>query len=87
MQTSSLDGGTFEKWTGIPWTAGLSRYRDGDAMNIHWEKISSISSRWFFEIKGVQYSAKTIAPHITGIQMHVEEPSDHDDGQYDYGCP
>ena len=67
---SSLCGGTFELKTGIPWTAGLSRYRDTDAMKIRWEKVGAIGGRWFFEINGVQYSAKQISPHIKGIQMH-----------------
>lgn len=67
---SSLCGGTFELKTGIPWTAGLSRFRDGETMKIRWEKTGPVSGRWFFEIKGVQYSAKQISPHIKGIQMH-----------------
>ena len=72
MITSSLDGGAFHLKTGIPWTAGLNRYRDTDTMNIRWVKTSSISGRWYFEIEGVKYSAKTLSP-LTDIQMYTEK--------------
>lgn len=69
---SSLCGGAFELETGIPWTAGLSPYRDGDRYKIRWEKTGPVSGRYFFEIKGVQYSAKQITPFIKNIQKHTE---------------
>lgn len=87
MITGSISGSAFEQKTGRPWTAGLSLYQDSKALNINWQKAGSLGGRWFFEIDGVQYSAKSLSPNLKDIQMHIEEPSDHDDGQYDYGCP
>lgn len=69
---TNLDGGSFERKTGRKWTWGLSRFRDGDALKIRWEKVGAVGGRWFFEIDGVQYSAKKISPFIEGIQMHTE---------------
>lgn len=67
---TNLSGGAFEIRTGRPWTAGLSPFRDKETMNIRWEKCGPCHGRWFFEIGGVQYSAKKISPRIEGIQMH-----------------
>ena len=72
MITSCLPGSVFELKTGIPWTAGLSPYRDGAALKLRWEKVGAIGGRWFFEIDGVLYSAKSISPHLKDIQMHTE---------------
>ena len=70
MITTFLDGGSFENRTGCKWTAGLSRFHDGDALKIRWEQTGPVSGRWFFEISGIQYSAKKISPRIENIQMH-----------------
>jgi hypothetical protein len=67
---TNLCAGAFELRTGRPTTWGLSRYRDGEAMKIRWEKTGPVSGRWFFEIDGVQYSAKSISPYLKQIQMH-----------------
>ena len=67
---TNLDGGAFEHRSGHKWTCGLSRFRDGETMKIRWEKTGPVSGRWFFEIGGVQYSAKKISPRIEGIQQH-----------------
>ena len=68
----NIDGGAFSVRTGRAWTAGLSRFRDGDALKIRWEKTGPVSGRWFFEIDGVQYSAKKISPRVEGIQIHSD---------------
>ena len=68
---TTLCGKSFEAKTGRPWTAGLSRFRDGDALKIRWEKTSVIGGRWFFEINDVVYSAKQISPSLKDIQMHT----------------
>lgn len=69
---TNVSGGAFEIRTGRPWTAGLSPYRDKENLNIRWEKCGPCHGRWFFEIDGVQYSAKKISPRLEGIQMHTE---------------
>ncbi len=66
---TNLSGGAFEIRTGRPWTAGISPFREGEA-ELRWEKVGAIGGRHFFEIDGVQYSAKKISPRIEGIQMH-----------------
>jgi hypothetical protein len=67
---TNLCGGAFELRTGRPWTAGISPFREREALNLRWEKVGPVGGRHFFEINGVQYSAKTISPRIEGIQMH-----------------
>lgn len=69
---TNLCGGAFELRSGRSWTHGLSMFREREALNIHWEKCGPCHGRWFFEIDGVQYSAKKISPRIEGIQMHTE---------------
>mgnify|MGYP003651969135 CR=1 FL=1 len=66
----NLCGGAFELKTGRAWTAGISPYREGEALKLRWEKTGPISGRHFFEIDGVQYSAKKISPRIECIQQH-----------------
>ncbi len=87
MITGSISGSAFELKTGRPWTAGISPYREAEALKLNWQKVGGLGGRWFFEIDGVQYSVKSFTHGLKDIQMHIEEPSDHDDGQYDYGCP
>ena len=67
---TNLSGGAFEIITGRPWTHGFSVYRDKEVFNIRWEKTSPIGGRWFFEMNGMQFSAKSISPRIEGIQQH-----------------
>lgn len=68
---SNLSGGAFEIKTGRSWTHGLSMFREHDTLNIHWVKNENgLGGRWFFEIDGMQFSAKKIAPRIEGIQQH-----------------
>ena len=63
---SNLSGGAFEIKSGRPWTWGFSFARDREEF-----KIRQQDGRWFFEINGVEYSAKRIAPCIEGIQTEV----------------
>jgi hypothetical protein len=72
VMVTNLSGGAFEIRTGRKWTHGISPFRERDALKLHWEKVGPIGGRHFFEIDGVQYSAKTISPSIEGIQMHSE---------------
>lgn len=67
---TNLSGGAFELRTGRPWTAGISPFREKETLKLRWEKVGPIGGRHFFEIDGVQYSAKTISPHLKDIQMH-----------------
>lgn len=67
---SNLCGGAFEIKTGRSWTHGLSLFREREALNIRWEKCGPCHGRWFFEINGMQFSAKKISPRIEGIQQH-----------------
>ena len=68
---SNLSGGAFEIKTGRSWTHGLSMFREKEALNIRWVKNENgLGGRWFFEIDGMQFSAKKIAPRIEGIQQH-----------------
>jgi hypothetical protein len=67
-----VSGGAFELRTGRKWTHGISPFREREALNLRWEKVGAIGGRHFFEIDGVQYSAKKISPSIEGIQMHSE---------------
>lgn len=69
---TTLCGGSFELRTGRKWTHGISPFREREALKLRWEKVGPIGGRHFFEIDGVQYSAKTISPRIEGIQMHTE---------------
>lgn len=69
---TNLCGGAFELRTGRPWTHGISPFREKETLNLRWEKTGPVSGRHFFEIDGVQYSAKKISPRIEGIQMHTE---------------
>jgi hypothetical protein len=69
---TNVSGGAFELRTGRPWTAGISPFRESEALKLRWEKVGPIGGRHFFEIDGVQYSAKKISPRIEGIQMHTE---------------
>jgi hypothetical protein len=69
---TNLSGGAFELRTGRKWTHGISPFREREALNLRWEKVGAIGGRHFFEINGVQYSAKKISPSIEGIQMHTE---------------
>jgi hypothetical protein len=70
VMVTNLSGGAFELKSGRKWTHGISPFRERDALNLRWEKVGPIGGRHFFEIDGVQYSAKTISPRIEGIQMH-----------------
>lgn len=70
---TNLSGGAFELRTGRKWTWGFSMFRDMVPFKIDWvSNKDSFGGRWFFEINGVQYSAKKISPRIEGIQMHAE---------------
>ena len=69
---TNLCGGSFELKSGRKWTHGISPFREREALNLRWEKVGAIGGRHFFEIDGVQYSAKKISPSIEGIQMHSE---------------
>jgi len=69
---TNVSGGAFELRTGRKWTHGISPFREREALNLRWEKVGAIGGRHFFEINGVQYSAKKISPSIEGIQMHTE---------------
>ena len=69
---TNLCGGSFELKSGRKWTHGISPFREREALNLRWEKVGAIGGRHFFEINGVQYSAKKISPSIEGIQMHTE---------------
>lgn len=68
---ANLSGGAFEIKSGRPWTHGFSLYRDKEQFKIRWEKCGPCHGRWFFEINGVEYSAKKISPRIEGIQTAV----------------
>jgi hypothetical protein len=70
IMITNLSGGAFELRTGRKWTWGISPFREGEALKLRWEKVGSIGGRHFFEIDGVQYSAKQISPHLKDIQMH-----------------
>jgi hypothetical protein len=70
VMVTNLSGGAFELKSGRKWTHGISPFRERDALNLRWERVGPIGGRHFFEIDGVQYSAKTISPRIEGIQMH-----------------
>lgn len=63
---SNLSGGAFEIKSGRPWTWGFSPARDREEF-----KIEQREGRWFFEINGVEYSAKRISPRIEGIQTEI----------------
>ena len=65
---TNLSGGSFEIRIGRPWTAGISPYREGEALKLNWQ-----TGRWFFEIAGIQYSAKQITPHLKDIRMHTDD--------------
>ena len=67
---TTLCAGSFKHRTGREATWGISPFRDGEAMKLRWEKVGPIGGRHFFEIDGVQYSAKKITPFLEGIQMH-----------------
>ena len=67
---TTLSGGAFELRTGRKWTWGISPFREKEALKLRWEKVGPIGGRHFFEIDGVQYSAKQITPHLKDIQMH-----------------
>ena len=69
---TNLCGGSFELKSGRKWTHGISPFRERETLKLRWEKVGPIGGRHFFEIDGVQYSAKTISPRIEGIQMHTE---------------
>ena len=69
---TNLSGGAFELRSGRMWTHGISPFREREALKLRWEKVGPITGRHFFEINGVQYSAKSISPRIEGIQMHTE---------------
>ena len=69
---SNLSGGAFELRSGRSWTHSISPFREKETLKLRWEKVGPIGGRHFFEIDGVQYSAKTISPRIEGIQMHTE---------------
>jgi len=69
---TNLSGGAFELRSGRKWTHGISPFRERETLNLRWEKVGPIGGRHFFEIDGVQYSAKSISPRIEGIQMHSE---------------
>lgn len=69
---TNLCGMSFELKSGRPWTHGISPFREGEALKLRWEKTGPVGGRHFFEINGVQYSAKKISPRIEGIQMHTE---------------
>ena len=68
---TNLCGGSFELRTGRLWTHGISPFRESEALKLRWEKTGPVGGRHFFEIDGVQYSAKKISPRIEGIQMHT----------------
>lgn len=63
----SMSGGAFELETGIPWTAGLSPFRDKERYNLRHE-----DGRWHFVIKGREYSAKQVSPHLKDVQYFRE---------------
>jgi hypothetical protein len=67
---TNLCGGSFELRTGRPWTHGISPFRERETLKLRWEKTGPVSGRHFFEIDGVQYSAKKISPRIEDIQQH-----------------
>lgn len=68
---SNLSGGAFEIKTGRMWTHGLSMFREKEALNIHFVKNENgLGGRWHFELNGMKFSAKVIAPRIEGIQQH-----------------
>jgi len=69
---SNLSGGAFELRSGRSWTNGISPFREKETLKLRWEKVGPIGGRHFFEINGVQYSARSISPRIEGIQMHTE---------------
>lgn len=59
----NMSGSAFALKTGIPWTAGLSPFRDKDRYNLRHE-----NGRWHFDIDGMSYSAKQVSPHLKDIQ-------------------
>jgi hypothetical protein len=61
--TVNLCGSAFEHETGIPWTAGLSPFRDKERYNLRHE-----NGRWHFVINGKSYSAKQVSPHMKDVQ-------------------
>lgn len=63
---SNLSGGAFEIKSGRPWTWGFSPSRDKEEF-----KLEHRDGRWFFEINGVEYSAKRVSPRIEGIQTEI----------------
>lgn len=65
MILCNVSGGAFELQTGRAWTHGFSLFRDRETF-----KIEHRDGRWHFEINGVEYSAKKIAPRIEGIQTY-----------------
>jgi hypothetical protein len=67
---SNLSGGAFELKTGRMWTHGFSMFRDKEQFKIRWEQCGPCHGRWFFEIDGIEFSAKKISPRIEGIQQH-----------------
>lgn len=67
---ANLSGGAFEIKTGRSWTHGISPFREKEALKLQWEKCGPCHGRWFFEIDGMQFSAKKISPRIEGIQQH-----------------
>lgn len=67
---TNLSGGAFEIKTGRSWTHGISPFREKEALKLRWEKVGPIGGRHFFEIDGMQFSAKKISPRIEGIQQH-----------------
>ena len=70
IMISNLCGGAFELKTGRPWTHGISPFREREALNLRWEQTGPCNGRYFFEINGMQFSAKKISPRIEGIQQH-----------------
>lgn len=59
----NVSGSAFTLQTGLPWTAGLSPFRDKERYNLRHE-----NGRWHFDINGESYSAKQVSPHLKDIQ-------------------
>ena len=69
----NLSGGAFELRTGRKWTWGFAMFCGMVPFKIEWvSNKDTFGGRWFFEIDGVQYSAKQISPYLKDIQMHTE---------------
>jgi hypothetical protein len=58
-----MSGSSFTNKTGIPWSAGFLPSRDKERFNLRQE-----NGRWYFDVDGVQYSAKRVSPQLTEVQ-------------------